>query len=176
MNNIIDWCNQNVGFIEAIVAIISSILSFIAIIISIHAARLPFKKEIKLSQSYDFEYISDDATLNVKSNLIGMTINASNVGFRNVNLVYLGLALKDKKRPWKYKKLFLLKNTDCHKCFIEPTQIATVHYDIMTILGHFDMVPKSHRLYIFAMDSEGKKYHKFIGKSAPIGKYISSTK
>ena len=44
----IEWCNQNNGFISAILSIIGLLLSIIAIVISIHTARLPYKKKLLL--------------------------------------------------------------------------------------------------------------------------------
>lgn len=176
MSSLIDWCNANEGFINAIIALISLILSFIAIIISIHAARLPFKKGIKLSQSYDFRYTRDGASSEVKSHLIGISINAANVGFRNINLTFLGLAVRNEKKPWTFKKMVKLGSDDTYRGVIEPTEITTIQYDTMELLGNFDLLPNRKRIYILSIDSEGKMYHKYIGKMNIISNYINSNK
>ena len=48
MNEIINWCNNNDGFIMAILAFLSLLLSAVAIIVSIKTARMPYKKGLKL--------------------------------------------------------------------------------------------------------------------------------
>lgn len=46
---IIEWCNNNQGFISAILSLLTLIVSIIAIIISIVTSRLPFKKKLLLT-------------------------------------------------------------------------------------------------------------------------------
>lgn len=46
---IIEWCNNNQGFISAILSLLTLIASIIAIIISIVTSRLPFKKKLLLT-------------------------------------------------------------------------------------------------------------------------------
>lgn len=46
MEQIIQWCNTNVGFVSGILALFSIVLSLVAIYVSIVVAKLPFKKKI----------------------------------------------------------------------------------------------------------------------------------
>lgn len=53
MKYIIYLCNNNAGFISAVLTVITIILSIIAIIISIKTALLPYKKSIKIYTMLD---------------------------------------------------------------------------------------------------------------------------
>ena len=44
INQFIEWCNENNGFISAVLAIASFLLSIFAIEISIIVAKMPYKK------------------------------------------------------------------------------------------------------------------------------------
>lgn len=46
--NIIRWCNENNGFLTAILSLIGLVLSVTAIVVSIRTARLPYKKKLML--------------------------------------------------------------------------------------------------------------------------------
>ena len=46
--NIIQWCNENTGFLTAILSLIGLVLSVTAIVVSIRTARLPYKKKLML--------------------------------------------------------------------------------------------------------------------------------
>ena len=46
--NIIQWCNENNGFLTAILSLIGLVLSVTAIVVSIRTARLPYKKKLML--------------------------------------------------------------------------------------------------------------------------------
>lgn len=47
MQNIVNYCNANSGFISMILSIITIILSIAAIFVSVRAAMLPYKKELR---------------------------------------------------------------------------------------------------------------------------------
>ena len=53
MSLIIDTCNNNSGFISAILTIITIFLSLFAIIVSIKAMRLPYKQDLKIYSAID---------------------------------------------------------------------------------------------------------------------------
>lgn len=46
--NIIQWYNENNGFLTAILSLIGLVLSVTAIVVSIRTARLPYKKKLML--------------------------------------------------------------------------------------------------------------------------------
>ena len=97
MELIINWCNDNNGFITAILSAIGLLLSVIAIVISIRTARLPYKKKLKLTSFVDVAISKNTITEEVVSNIMGISINAANIGSRNVSITYLGICVKDKK-------------------------------------------------------------------------------
>ena len=92
-----------------------------------------------------------------------MSVNAVNVGSRNMNITYLGLYIKDQPLCAGKK---LVKLNEEHKGIglIAPTEIKTEHFgkeDLSQALMTFD---KGARVYLCAMDSEDKKYLKKIGR------------
>ena len=47
ISNIIQWCNDNVGFATIVLSTLTLLVSIIALIVSTRTARLPYKKIIK---------------------------------------------------------------------------------------------------------------------------------
>ena len=45
---LIQWCNDNNGFISAVLSFVGLLLSIIAIVISLRTAKLPYKKKLLL--------------------------------------------------------------------------------------------------------------------------------
>lgn len=87
----IQWCNENNGFLTAILSITSLLLSVTAIVISIMTARLPYKKKILLASS-----LTLGMTFQTKESVsvMGMAASATNVGNRPIGIRYLGYAIK----------------------------------------------------------------------------------
>lgn len=52
---IINFCNQNSGFISAILSIVTIVLSICAIVISIKTAMLPYTKKLRIYTGLDFD-------------------------------------------------------------------------------------------------------------------------
>ena len=44
---LIQWCNENVGFATIVLSALTLLVSIIAVIVSIRTARLPYKKLLK---------------------------------------------------------------------------------------------------------------------------------
>ena len=61
--NIIRWCNENNGFLTAILSLIGLVLSVTAIVVSIRTARLPYKKKLMLIGNDTGFYIRYDKLL-----------------------------------------------------------------------------------------------------------------
>ena len=61
--NIIRWCNENNGFLTAILSLIGLVLSVTAIVVSIRTARLPYKKKLMLIGNDTSSYIRYDKLL-----------------------------------------------------------------------------------------------------------------
>ena len=82
MNDIIEWCNINSGFIQAILALLTLIVSIIAIAVSIKTANLPYKKKMVLTfGSYIGVGFVDD----------GIHVTCINCGNRTFHIKKLGL-------------------------------------------------------------------------------------
>ena len=91
--NFVQWCDDNNGFLTAILSLIGLILSVTAIVVSICTARLPYKKRIVLGYVVQAS-ASIVPGVGVESLILGMSASATNVGNRTVNLRYLGYAVK----------------------------------------------------------------------------------
>ena len=94
MEKIIEWCNLNNGFLTAILSMVGLLLSLTAIVVSVRTALLPFKKKIKISSFVSIAFSKNELTGEVHSEVVGLCVNAANVGFRNANLVYLGILVR----------------------------------------------------------------------------------
>lgn len=77
---IIEWCNTNTGFISAILACLSLIVSIVAIGISIHVSRLPYVKKLLVKPTYYFTVPATDE---------GLSVTATNVGSRPIHIEHL---------------------------------------------------------------------------------------
>ena len=44
--NFIDWCNNNMGFASLLLSTLTLFVSILAIVVSIHTAKLPYKMNI----------------------------------------------------------------------------------------------------------------------------------
>ena len=90
--NYIRWCNDNNGFLTAILSLIGLTLSATAIVVSIRTARLPYKKRIMVDSYLTWFQV---VPISVSNHPIpGRTAVATNVGNKTVNLTYLGYVVK----------------------------------------------------------------------------------
>lgn len=164
MLQIIEWCNNNYGFIAAILSVIGVFLSLIAIFVSIRTSRLPLKKEIRISSYNNFGHVLNNLTQGIEVHFIGISIEAVNVGYRNVNITYLGLGFKERKPKTKNMKLANTQVDQIHIGVIKPTEIASNLYNTKDLLISLEKLSPNIDLFIMAQDSEGKCYYKRIGK------------
>lgn len=172
MNSIIDWCNENTGFLSAILSIVGILLSFIAICISIHTARLPYKKSLKLSSFYDVLFSKSISNM-VSSQTIGLSINAVNTGKRNINITFLGLAVKDDSLGKGLKKMIKINEEMTGKGILSPTEIISMSYSTRDLLFNLTKLSNDAVVYVYASDSEGKEYFKKAGNAQNIIKSLS---
>ena len=85
LSNIIQWCNENVGFATIVLSELTLFVSIIAVIVSIRTARLPYKKLLKIEAvSY---YTTDDAS--------GLYVTAINCGNMDFTVSYIGFITSD---------------------------------------------------------------------------------
>ena len=83
VKEIINWCNSNNGFATILLSALTLLVSIIAIIVSIHAARLPYKKKL---------IVSGGSFVSVGG--IGLHITATNVGNRQIKISNIGFRIK----------------------------------------------------------------------------------
>ena len=135
MQDIIRWCNDNNGFLTAILSVIGLFLSIIAIVVSIKTARLPFKKKIVISFSTKLWVGTNPLTNTVASGVQGISINVVNKGFRDVNITYLGLLLKDNH---KKQQLYKTKEHMDGVGIIHPSEVHTNYFESDNISKYFN--------------------------------------
>ena len=147
---IVQWCNDNSGFVSAVLSLITIFISVLAIIISLRTARLPFKKRIKLSGSFD--YVNEVGTEFSKT--IGIYVNACNVGNRAVNIKYLGLAVS-KKPQNDYSLIRNLRGGNTSDDPIMPTEIFRIKYSVYDgFIDQLQQYDKNSILYLYLEDTE----------------------
>lgn len=164
MELIVNWCNENNGFITAILSTIGLLLSVTAIVVSIRTARLPYKKKLKLTSSVDVAFSKNTITGEVIGSIVGIMVNAANIGSRNVFIVYLGLCIKDKKYKWN-KKMTKIRDEITGIGMIAPAEIKTELYRKVDLLSLLSLLSGDAKIYLYAKDTEGTEYFKSVGNA-----------
>lgn len=163
----VEWCNANNGFISAILSIVGLALSLIAIIVSIRTARLPYKKKLLLGS-----YLSIGTGLapggHAKTQIVGMSASATNIGNRTVNIVYLGYAIK---KDGRYNMIYPINREFDSKESLDPSEMAETQFYTEELLKCFSREDKKAKLYVYAKDTEGTEYKR---KAGDIGKAIDN--
>ena len=101
MQDIIQWCNDNNGFLTAILSAVGLFLSTIAIVVSIKTARLPFKKKIVISTTTNIWFGTNPISNKVNSGVQGISVNV--VNFHK----YLFSICTDYLLQGKYQQLYI---------------------------------------------------------------------
>lgn len=142
LSNMIQWCNDNVGFATIVLSALTLLVSIIAIFVSIRTARLPYKKLIKIEAG---SYFTTDGA----SRLHVTAINCGNMDF---TISSMGFVAEDNKlminmhSPNQYP--FRLKNGE---------QISEYFTDEAPAIQSLKSNPK---IFAYVKDSEGKIYRK----------------
>lgn len=172
--NFIQWCNDDNGFLTAILSLIGLILSATAIVVSIRTARLPYKKRIMLSSTpviIDPRLVPD---VGIKPKLFGMSVLATNTGNRTVNLQYLGYALK---KDGEYTPLPILPYDHEFKfnstASLASSEMFESQFCIDKLIKVFSRENRNIKLFMYAEDTEGKKYTKENGTVGDLLDYLS---
>lgn len=173
MTEIITWCNDNNGFLTAILTLVGLLLSVIAIVVSIRTARLPYKKSIKLSSSYSILFTRNELTGLAGSSIVGITVNATNTGSRNIKITYLGLTVKDKSLGKNPMKMTKIRDAATGIGTISPSEELSELYDKNDLLYSFSKVSPHAEVCIYALDSEGQEYIKKMGHVQKLIKGLS---
>lgn len=160
---IIEWCNLNNGFLTGVLSLLTLIVSVIAIVVSIHTAKLPYKKKIKLSSSVDIAFFQNPATGETGSQIIGVSVNAANIGSRNVNITYLGVSVKDESLHNGQEEITKIRDEITGTGIIAPTEVKTEMFKKADLIFVLSKLNKKARLYLYARDTEGKEYFQKAG-------------
>ena len=170
MDCIIQWCNDNDGFLSAILSVIGLIISIIAIVVSIRTARLPFKKKLKMTVATEVFFGKNENTNDVVGEIKGIAINIINIGNRDVDITYLGIMVNDSGQKNKMQKI---KEPMDGMGIIHRTEIHTNSFLRKDIVFNFSRCSNQAKVYAYAEDSEGKQYKKYIGNAKKIAKYYN---
>ena len=166
--NLIEWCNTNNGFLTAILSLLTLVVSIIAIVVSIQTAQLPYKKRLILDSNITFLVGQNNFTGEINSCLNGITVNATNIGNRNINISFLGFAIRNN---FKLQKMQTTGRSLGGTGILEPTSISTVEYSAQEMMG-FGKLNSRTKVYCCAMDTEGKTYLKYYGRAGKISKSL----
>lgn len=160
---IIEWCNLNNGFLSGILSLLTIIVGVIAIAVSIHTAKLPYKKKLKLSSSFDIALLANSITRGSSSEIIGISVNAANVGSRNVNISYLGILIKDKSLHNGNLKLAKLNEPMTGTGIIAPSEVKTESFRKSDLVSTLSTFGRKTKVFLYARDTEGEEYKKKLG-------------
>ena len=128
--NIIQWCNENNGFLTAILSLIGLILSVTAIVVSIRTARLPYKKKLMLGSSLLLG-VSRIPLRGTETSLVGLSSTATNVGNRTISLTYLGFAIK---KDGKLNKMYPVDRPFDSTAILDPFELHDVQFSRVEII------------------------------------------
>lgn len=170
--NFIQWCNDDNGFLTAILSLIGLILSATAIVVSIRTARLPYKKRIMLDSS-PLPDVSVVTGVSVKFilSISGMSASATNIGNRTVNLMYLGYATK---KHGRYIGLPIFPHNREFNCKVSlaPSEMSESQFYTDELIKSLSREDCNKKLFVYAIDTEKKEYVKEAGTT--VGELLNS--
>lgn len=133
--DIVQWCNNNEGFISAILSILTLIISIIAIYSSIKLAFLPYKKSILINPVYG-----------IREDKYYLELNVANSGNKLIGISYITI---------KYKDTYIGGNDE--QKFIAPSKTKRFFIDME--LKYEDVkFDKNPKVKIEICDTERKEY------------------
>ena len=148
MEQIIQWCNTNAGFVSGLLALFSIMLSVVAICVSIIVAKLPFKKKIAVG-------FFTNLGLAQHKGLMYYSVEATNIGNRVVKVLFVGYAYKENG---SWKKIYNTASSNAQNVMLNVNETVSSIYDINEI----NNIIKEHKLYAFVVDIEGKIYKRKV--------------
>lgn len=81
LSDVIQWCNENVGFATIVLSGLTLLVSIIAVIVSLRTARLPYKKLLKIEAGSYFTTDGDSGLHVTAVNCGNVDFTISNMGF-----------------------------------------------------------------------------------------------
>ena len=148
MNDLIEWCNLNQGFVSAVLALTSITLSIIAILVSIRVAKLPFRKKIAVAF---YTSIGVGANTGIQF----YSIEATNIGNRVIKVNFVGIGYKERGR---WKKCYNTINPNPSNVMLNINETVDTQYSIADV----NQLMSDRTLYAIAVDIEGKVYKRRI--------------
>jgi len=145
MTQIIEWANDNQGFL-------SLAFSVISVFIAIMALRAPYRKNLRLVISFERQMLPDKYGNYYEYKPI-ISLTAINLGNRQVILEQL--CLFSNNRAVEYL------DRPVEKWPLEPAHTASIQYDIEKLETRVELGPvlsPRGKWYGYARDSEGKTY------------------
>lgn len=107
--------------------------------------------------------------------LLQMTITATNIGNRIVNIQFIGLAMKQGLTRKSMQKLQNLDDSNKGK-MISTGEFVEVNYKTQEILSVLQRLKSWNGIYLYACDTEKAIYTKKIGSVGEIKKVLSNIK
>lgn len=142
LTNIIQWCNENVGFATIILSVCTLLVSVVAIVVSIKTARLPYKKLIKIEAG---SYFGTDGDT-------GLHVTAINCGNMDFTISNMGFVAQGNQ---------LLINTNSYNQYPvrlkNGEQVSEYFTDRESLIQN---LKSQHKVVAYVKDSEGKIYKK----------------
>ena len=142
--NFIEWCNNNNGFSSLLLSALTLLVSILAIIISIHTARLPYKKKVLVVTG---SYISSDG--------VGLHITVTNIGNRSIKIKTIGFLFEN--------QVYINKNTLLEsQILLMQGETTSQYFNIAEMKEKIKerSVNSSCTIRAFMDDTEGKRYKK----------------
>lgn len=146
--NFIEWCNSNMGFASLLLSALTLSVSLLAIVVSVHTAKLPYKKKLLVIAG---SYFTDGS--------IGIHITATNVGNRNIKIRTIGVLIG--------KIVYVNKNSLFDsQVILTQGDVTTQYYDMTDLKAFINQNEIRPTTYLIAMveDTEGKRYKKRLSR------------
>ena len=163
--DIIQWCNDNTGFLTAILSLIGLVISITAIVVSIRTARMPYKKKLQLGSSVliGTGIVPGER---ISTSIIGLSASATNIGNRTINITYLGYAVNKNGR---FNMFYPINREFDSKATLMPSEISESQFYKEELIKCLSREDSNAILYVFAKDTEGKEYKL---KTGTVGKLL----
>ena len=149
MNDFIQWCNDNQGFLTFILSALTILISIIAIVVSIKTATLPYKKKVLIKAT-----ITHTSSSGI-SELTNMSILVRNLSSVPIVIKEIYLGYKNKFKLVKTEdQLYKVKNDNV------ISQMSWVNYtlnldDIKSLLEN---ISPNKKIYLIIKDNDGKVF------------------
>ncbi|MCD7823909.1 MAG: hypothetical protein LUG86_07860 [Oscillospiraceae bacterium] len=162
----ITWCNDNSGFMSAVLSFIGLVVSGIAIAVSVNTARLPYKKKLKLCTD-EVAVKSKISSSRYRTASSGILISCVNIGSRDILLTGLGICAKCSSHAKKvhgiaWERYPIEGAEGSITSVIVPAKAKTLYLLRDRLQKAFINISEKDKIYLYAKDSEGKEYYKKI--------------